>query len=657
MGVHGGIMTDKNGSFGVESADFMPKARVKDVLRAAFPSGTNPSNRDISWKNDNFKAGFPVPYHPADLFGLTASLLDRSGAYNIFVPGCNSFESPYAWFVTDAEMELARAAGALWKKGEGDYEETGETFNLANLVPKSVHDWWKTLIDAWEEPVFGYPHFADGKTPPIWWVPCLLMLIAADEAAERIGRFSQRIKGSQITIYDGPLRESEAADIRMSVEYHAEDEIDGDDRLIQFRPTKLSIAPELNRDFACIQPKSKTPAVGCTLRTLSHNLSLLPHRGTIRTHWVRPPAESFGDAGRSGFNILMIPFPYEIDPDWFMDVSVGGGNHLNQRGLSWNWFKIKQNWLPERDSDIEDFLDFVRALIKKSQNHGPVHAITFPEYSMNWKIFRKLTVMIRDEFKKVELLISGSKDNCADDQGNYVLSANFYNTLKADDQPSQRVSLVTSRPKHHRWQLNEHQITSYGLDKIFDKKKLYWEHIPLPPRELHAVVFRENSVFSSLICEDLARSDPCHEILRAIGPNLLFVLLMDGAQLASRWSARYSTGLTDDPGTSVLTLTSRALVKASNDIRVKQKDKNGKNKKANWSVALWKDDKGDPVSIKCEPEFQASLIRLMVESNPECTFDSRIRTDSFSWRKTVDDAVYINISDDHADLVKKFGAA
>ena len=649
-------MTETNGSFGVESADFTPQARVKDVLRSAFPSGTSPNNRDISWKKDDFKADLLVPYHPADLFGLTASILDRSGAYNIFIPGCNSFDSPYAWFVSDAEMEMARAAGALWKKGVGEYEETSGPFELTNLVPKPVHDWWKVLVDAWEEPVFGHPHFDDGKSPPDWWVPCLLMLVAADEAAERIGRFSQRIKGSQITMYDGPLRDAEAADIRMSVEYHADDPEEDDDRLIQFRPTKLSIAPELNRDFACVQPKSKTPAVGCTLRTLSHNLSLLPHRGPIRTHWVRPPAESFGDAGRAGFNILMIPFPYEIDPDWFMDVSVGGGTHLNQRGLSWNWFKIKQNWLPERDADIADFLDFVRALIKKSQHHGPVHAIAFPEYSMNWKIFRKLTVMIRDEFKMVELLISGSKDNCADDHGNYVLSANFYNTLKAEDQPSQRVSLVTSRPKHHRWQLNEHQITSYGLDKVFDKKKLYWEHIPLPPRELHAVVFRENSVFSSLICEDLARSDPCHEILRAIGPNLLFVLLMDGAQLASRWSARYSTGLTDDPGTSVLTLTSRGLVKASNDIRVTQKDKNGEFKKANWSVALWKDDKGDPVSIKCEPEFQASLIRLRVESNPECTFDSRIRTDSFSWRKTADDAVYIDISDEHADLVKKFRA-
>ena len=69
--------------------------------------------------------------------------------------------------------------------------------------------------------------------------------------------------------------------------------------------------------------------------------------------------------------------------------------------------------------------------------------------------------------------------------------------------------------------------------------------------------FRRKSIFSALICEDLARSEPCHSAVRSVGPNLVFVLLMDGPQIASRWSARYATSLADDPGSAVLTLTSR----------------------------------------------------------------------------------------------------
>jgi hypothetical protein len=66
-----------------------------------------------------------------------------------------------------------------------------------------------------------------------------------------------------------------------------------------------------------------------------------------------------------------------------------------------------------------------------------------------------------------------------------------------------------------------------------------------------------------LICEDLARQDPAAELVRAVGPNLLVALLMDGPQLANRWPARYAAVLAEDPGTSILTLTSLGMVERS----------------------------------------------------------------------------------------------
>ena len=34
----------------------------------------------------------------------------------------------------------------------------------------------------------------------------------------------------------------------------------------------------VSQDIACVQPKSRVPVVGCTIRSFSHNLALLPPR-------------------------------------------------------------------------------------------------------------------------------------------------------------------------------------------------------------------------------------------------------------------------------------------------------------------------------------------------------------------------------------------
>jgi hypothetical protein len=46
--------------------------------------------------------------------------------------------------------------------------------------------------------------------------------------------------------------------------------------------------------------------------------------------------------------------------------------------------------------------------------------------------------------------------------------------------------------------------------------------------------------WSVLVCEDLARKDPAADLIRAVGPNLLIALLMDGPQLKSRWPGRWN---------------------------------------------------------------------------------------------------------------------
>ena len=130
---------------------------------------------------------------------------------------------------------------------------------------------------------------------------------------------------------------------------------------------------------------------------------------------------------------------------------------------------------------------------------------------------------------------------------------------------------------------------------------------------------------------------------------------MDGPQLPERWSARYSTGLSDDPGSSVLTITSRALVEAyGRDLD---------SSKRSWSIGLWKDDVNIPIPIDCPPGAQATTLKLSVEKQEECSFDGRVKTNPWSWRvlKTPDATgggfqcgSHIDISDEHGDLVEMF---
>ena len=83
------------------------------------------------------------------------------------------------------------------------------------------------------------------------------------------------------------------------------------------------------------------------------------------------------------------------------------------------------------------------------------------------------------------------------------------------------------------------------------------------------------------------------DVLRAIGPNLVVALLMDGPQIVQRWPGRYATVLADDPGSSVLTVNSYGLVRRGNAVRKARKPPED----GNDAVILWK----EPGRLACEP--------------------------------------------------------
>jgi hypothetical protein len=122
---------------------------------------------------------------------------------------------------------------------------------------------------------------------------------------------------------------------------------------------------------------------------------------------------------------------------------------------------------------------------------------------------------------------------------------------------------VLTQAKHHRWKLDRSQIEQYELTRL-DTCKSWWEHIDLSSREFMFCSLGKGRVISVLVCEDLARPDPVGDLIRAVAPNLVIALLMDGPQLKTRWPARYAASLASDPGSSVLSVTSIGMSPVAN---------------------------------------------------------------------------------------------
>jgi hypothetical protein len=128
-----------------------------------------------------------------------------------------------------------------------------------------------------------------------------------------------------------------------------------------------------------------------------------------------------------------------------------------------------------------------------------------------------------------------------------------------------------------------------------------------------------------LICEDLARNDPCQELVRGVGPNLLIALLMDGPQLKDRWPARYATVLAEDPGSSVLSVTSKGLIARSNAT---------KRFPASDKIALWRDDSGRTEELSLPDGAHGLCLTLQPGAVSERSLDGRLNSNAQSWRLT-----------------------
>jgi hypothetical protein len=239
------------------------------------------------------------------------------------------------------------------------------------------------------------------------------------------------------------------------------------------------------------------------------------------------------------------------------------------------------------------------------RNARRVDAIVFPELALSLEECREATQIAVEHGI---MLIAGVRI-AGQQPGQAVNTCRLQAVGGAIAKPTGGDSAVDglgwSQSKHHRWCLDPGQMCTYQLSGQIAAVDDVWESTQIGPRVLHFITLGWWMTWSVLICEDLARQDPAADLIRAVGPNLLIALLMDGPQLSGRWPSRYASVLAEDPGTSVLTLTSLGMALRSRPL---QKG-TGRRTEVNRSIALWRDvESGEheiTLDLRTMPAFSA----------------------------------------------------
>jgi hypothetical protein len=525
---------------------------VGDIIRFILPDGS--AGKVRNWDK--------VSEWPPDLFAVAAALAERSGLYSerIFT---EYWDSDYV----------------LTKKWLDEVDALGREWGLSGEPPQRVRQFWQSLIAE-----HGNAQIADRTAAANPWKTIVFRLLTiADVACTGIGF------------------PPEDRDEAIKYIYYA-------DYLVWSakRPGKYGgdVLPHIPRSLCirvppsvvCVQPKTNTPAVGCTLRSLTHNLALLPSIANVATHWhIVDRPHGVSDA----FNILIVPFPYSIPGKSFEPLPGGFPGNSKDRAFKLN----PAGWM--RDTTAERFADeFLCGLLKAADAElKSVNAIVMPETALNLDFADRVAEILAKN-SSLDLFITGVVAGIGSETRN---NAAIYQFVK------NRIVLSSFQSKHHRWGLNDDQIRRYHLGHALDPQCNWWEQIDVSFRNCYVTLFRPAATLSVLICEDLARYDPVLTVMNAIGPNLVIALLMDGPQLEKRWPGRYATVLAEDPGSAVLTVTSLGMVVRSAMPGEPQ----------NREIALWKESDGKAKELKLPKGDHALLLSLTSRTVEQYTLDGR----------------------------------
>ncbi|HWH61491.1 MAG TPA: hypothetical protein VN682_27965 [Terriglobales bacterium] len=368
------------------------------------------------------------------------------------------------------------------------------------------------------------------------------------------------------------------------------------DKALEYDSDGSSLCCEIDKSRLRVLPKMHTPQNGLTIRSLSMHLALCQGHD-ITPLWVLSGAWS-KPLLTSSLNLLLVPWPEHVRPSQFAESAALPANSPSAPS-QYGFFSYSPSPASEQNlvNRIHKLLLATEELIGKER----IDVVVLPELSITQSTYEEISPAIQ---AKKALLIAGVVGEHGRDKRpvNQVLC----------DVPGLK---QLRQRKHHRWCLDRSQIEQYGIGSQLNPEMTWWEHLDLRDRNISFLSLMPWLVLSVLICEDLARPDPAGDLIRAVGPNLVITLLMDGPQIKERWSARYATTLADDPGSSVLTLTSIGMSSLSRPFAGPSRSR---------VVALWKDAKRSaPVEIELPEGYDGLVLSLTARWFEEYTADGR----------------------------------
>jgi hypothetical protein len=484
-----------------------------------------------------------------DLFAFTDVVLDRSEAYRFAVSPPEGTSWPPPE-VPDWHLAVADASAGWCAWAQGDRTE----------LPGLVAEEWTVVC---EGSATSLDELASGRG----WRICraLITLHAiADEACA----------GTGVTVADVPPG---GARFRARA------------RELLARTGTLS---RISRQRLRVLPRVRNSVGGPSIRSLSRYVCV---RGPeVDVVWNRIPAGTVGPGGPAQEGtVLMLPWPLRVDAEDFKPTG-----DVERVGLEpYGFFEFAPGELLS--------LDLADRVLQSARNRqGSVDIVVLPESALRPGDIDALEALLTSHH--VWLVVAGVREP-PDPGGRF--GANWLHLGVWFGGRWWRYR----QNKHHRWSLDDNQIEQYHLAAALRPGVRWWESMAVPRRVVQVVELDEGVTLVSLICEDLARLDEVADLLRAIGPTLVVTTLLDGPQLASRWTARYASVLADDPGSAVVTLTSFGFVQRSLPA----------GRDPSRVVSLWKDPVGGLREIPLDVDAQSVLIDIRVGRTTRRSADGR----------------------------------
>jgi hypothetical protein len=370
---------------------------------------------------------------------------------------------------------------------------------------------------------------------------------------------------------------------------------------------RTSSLARVSSRFIRVLPKVCTPPTG---RTAFSRYACVQRPG-IEARWNKVPVRHAGTDVTSEFaTLLLLPWPMQVRASDFRPVE-GSVERLANEPYGFVEFA------PAESLDF-DLLD--RVLLAARQEVNSVDVVIFPESAVDEDDIEALESLLH--FHGAIALIAGVRQHSRQPgrmPGNWV-HLGFNSRLEKGG----GVSHATGSPwfhlrqnKHHRWSLDKSQILQYHLGGVLHPDVRWWEAMEVPRLGVEFIEVAELTMVS-IVCEDLAQNDDVAALLRSVGPTLVLTALLDGPQLSSRWAARYASVLADDPGSAVLTLTSKGMAQRSRP--------HGHG--ASPVIALWKDPSDGVREIPLEGGAHAVVLSVCMNRTTRRCVDGRWPVDN-----------------------------